>query len=305
MPTPTKGPRLGGSPAHERLMLANLATSLFEHGRITTTETKAKRLRPLAEKLVTFAKRGDLHARRQVMTTIRDKDVVHTLFAEIGPRYENRPGGYTRITKVGPRKGDNAPMAVIELVEALTVGQQAVGEAERARGTRFASGAGAAAAAGEVTADAVETADDVRRGAGDRHRRLRARRRAPGRRRRHPGADRRERRRRRGRQRLAGAGRRRRRRDQRRRARRRRHRGRRRPRRRGRARPRSNEPTLDQPARPGRARHRHRWRARPSSSGDLLRRHGAARLGAPARSAHGAGRPGAGAGHGAAAPTST
>jgi large subunit ribosomal protein L17 len=140
-------------------MLANLATSLFEHGRITTTETKAKRLRPLAEKLVTFAKRGDLHARRQVMTTIRRKDVVHHLFAEIGPRYENRPGGYTRITKVGHRKGDNAPMAVIELVEALTVGQQAVGEAERARGTRFASGAGAAAASGEVTADAVDTAD--------------------------------------------------------------------------------------------------------------------------------------------------
>jgi large subunit ribosomal protein L17 len=159
MPTPTKGPRLGGSPAHERLMLANLATSLFEHGRITTTEAKAKRLRPLAEKLVTFAKRGDLHARRQVMTTIRDKDVVHTLFAEIGPRFENRPGGYTRITKVGPRKGDNAPMAVIELVEALTVGQQAVGEAERARGTRFAAGAGGASAAGEVTADAVETAE--------------------------------------------------------------------------------------------------------------------------------------------------
>jgi large subunit ribosomal protein L17 len=137
-------------------MLANLATSLFEHGRITTTETKAKRLRPLAEKLVTFAKRGDLHARRQVMTTIRDKDVVHLLFAEIGPRYANRPGGYTRITKVGPRKGDNAPMAVIELVEALTVAQQAVGEAERARGTKFAAGAGAAAAAGEVTAEAVE-----------------------------------------------------------------------------------------------------------------------------------------------------
>jgi large subunit ribosomal protein L17 len=159
MPTPTKGPRLGGSPAHERLMLANLATSLFEHGRITTTEAKAKRLRPLAEKLVTFAKRGDLHARRQVMTTIRDKDVVHTLFAEIGPRYENRPGGYTRITKVGPRKGDNAPMAVIELVEALTVAQQAVGEAERARGTQFATGAGAAAAAGEVTADALEEAE--------------------------------------------------------------------------------------------------------------------------------------------------
>jgi large subunit ribosomal protein L17 len=162
MPTPTKGPRLGGSPAHERLMLANLATSLFEHGRITTTEAKAKRLRPLAEKLVTFAKRGDLHARRRVMTTIRDKDVVHTLFAEIGPRFADRPGGYTRITKVGPRKGDNAPMAVIELVEGQTVAQQAVGEAERARGTRFAgaaSGAGAASAAGEVTADALATAD--------------------------------------------------------------------------------------------------------------------------------------------------
>jgi len=142
-------------------MLANLATSLFEHGRITTTEAKAKRLRPYAEKLVTFAKRGDLHARRQVMTVIRDKDVIHTLFAEIGPRYENRPGGYTRITKVGPRKGDNAPMAVIELVEALTVSQQAVGEAERARGTRFASGAGSAAASGEVTADALEDAGDT------------------------------------------------------------------------------------------------------------------------------------------------
>src|SRR3954464_4242794 len=169
MPTPTKGPRLGGSPPHERLMLANLGPSLFEHGRITTTEAKAKRLRPYAEKLVTFAKRGDLHARRQVMTVIRDKDVVHHLFAEIGPRYENRPGGYTRIVKVGPRKGDNAPMAVIELVEALTVAQQAVGEAERARGTRFAgapagprfagapaAGAGAASAAGEVTADVTE-----------------------------------------------------------------------------------------------------------------------------------------------------
>src|SRR5215212_3242653 len=164
MPTPTKGPRLGGSPAHERLMLANLATSLFEHGRITTTEAKAKRLRPYAEKLVTFAKRGDLHARRQVMTVIREKDVVHHLFAEIGPRYVDRPGGYTRITKVGPRKGDNAPMAVIELVEGQTVAQQAVGEAERARGTRFAgaaSGAGAASAAGEVTADALEAADDT------------------------------------------------------------------------------------------------------------------------------------------------
>ena len=137
MPTPTKGPRLGGGPAHERLMLANLATSLFEHGRITTTEAKAKRLRPLAERLITFAKRGDLHARRQVMTVVRDKDVVHKLFAEIGPRFAERPGGYTRIIKVGPRKGDNAPMAVIELVEGLTVAQEAVGEAERARGTRF------------------------------------------------------------------------------------------------------------------------------------------------------------------------
>jgi large subunit ribosomal protein L17 len=169
MPTPTKGPRLGGSPAHERLMLANLATSLFEHGRITTTETKAKRLRPYAEKLVTFAKRGDLHARRQVMTVIRDKNVVHHLFAEIGPRYENRPGGYTRITKVGPRKGDNAPMAVIELVEGQTVAQQAVGEAERARGSRFASRAGGASAAGEVTADALEPGlvdEDVTTGPG-------------------------------------------------------------------------------------------------------------------------------------------
>jgi large subunit ribosomal protein L17 len=119
MPSPTKGPRLGGSPAHERLMLANLATALFEHGRITTTEAKAKRLRPLAERLVTFAKRGDLSSRRRVMTVIRDKGVVHVLFSEIGPRYDNRPGGYTRITKLGPRKGDNAPMAVIELVEAL------------------------------------------------------------------------------------------------------------------------------------------------------------------------------------------
>src|SRR5689334_21651019 len=117
MPTPTKGPRLGGGPAHERLMLANLATSLFTHDRITTTVAKAKRLRPLAEKLITFAKRGDLHARRQVMTLIGDKDVVHKLFAEIGPKMAERPGGYTRIVKVGPRKGDNAPMAIIELVE--------------------------------------------------------------------------------------------------------------------------------------------------------------------------------------------
>ena len=119
MPSPTKGPRLGGSPAHERLMLANLATALFEHGRITTTEAKAKRLRPLAERLITFAKRGDLSSRRRVMTVIRDKSIVHELFAEIAPMYDNRDGGYTRITKIGPRKGDNAPMAVIELVERL------------------------------------------------------------------------------------------------------------------------------------------------------------------------------------------
>jgi large subunit ribosomal protein L17 len=137
MPTPTKGPRLGSGPAHERLMLANLATSLFEHGRITTTEAKAKRLRPLAERLITFAKRGDLHARRQVMTVVRDKDVVHKLFADIGPAYAARPGGYTRIIKVGNRKGDNAPMAQISLVEALTASQSVVGEAERARGSRF------------------------------------------------------------------------------------------------------------------------------------------------------------------------
>src|ERR1700709_320227 len=124
MPTPTKGPRLGGSPAHERLMLANLATALFEHDKITTTEAKAKPLRPPVEQLITVAKRGDLHARRQVMTVIRDKDVVHKLFAEIGPNFSERPGGYTRIIKVGPRKGDNAPMALIELVESRTERQK-------------------------------------------------------------------------------------------------------------------------------------------------------------------------------------
>ena len=116
MPTPTKGPRLGGGPAHERLMLNNMATSLFKHKRIVTTETKAKRLRPIAERLVTFAKRGDLHARRRVMQQILDKGVVHELFAEIAPLVAERQGGYTRITKLGYRKGDNAPMAVIELV---------------------------------------------------------------------------------------------------------------------------------------------------------------------------------------------
>jgi len=116
MPTPKKGARLGGSPAHQRLIISNLATALFEHGRITTTEAKARVLRPHAEKLITKAKKGDLHNRREVLKTIRDKSVVHTLFTEIAPTFAERPGGYTRITKIGPRKGDNAPMAVIELV---------------------------------------------------------------------------------------------------------------------------------------------------------------------------------------------
>ncbi|WP_446721301.1 50S ribosomal protein L17, sunset domain variant [Luteococcus sp. H101] len=121
MPTPTKGPRLGGSPTHERIILANLASQLFEHGRITTTETKAKRVRPLAEKLISKAKRGDLHNRRQVLKTITDQGVVHTLFTEIAPAMAERDGGYTRITKIGNRKGDNAPMAVIELVTEAVV----------------------------------------------------------------------------------------------------------------------------------------------------------------------------------------
>ncbi len=155
MPTPTKGPRLGGGPAHERLLLANLATALFEHDRITTTEAKAKRLRPLAERLITFAKRGDLHARRQVMTVIRDKDVVHKLFAEIGPNFAERPGGYTRIVKVNPRKGDNAPMAVIELVESLTAAQSIVREGERARGTKVAPRKAASGRTVEIAEDAA------------------------------------------------------------------------------------------------------------------------------------------------------
>ncbi len=153
MPTPTKGPRLGGSPAHERLMLANLATALFEHGKITTTEAKAKRLRPLAERLITHAKRGDLHARRRVLAVIRDKGVVHELFAEIGPRYATRPGGYTRITKIGPRKGDNAPMAVIELVEALA--EAVIAEATGAT-KRAVKESAAAAAAPVAVAEVAE-----------------------------------------------------------------------------------------------------------------------------------------------------
>lgn len=132
MPTPTKGPRLGGSPAHERLILANLAQSLFEHGKITTTEAKAKRLRPLAEKLITSAKRGTLHSRREVMKVISDKNVVHTLFADIAPAVANRPGGYTRIVKVLPRKGDNAPMAIIEIITEETVTSAASRVARRA-----------------------------------------------------------------------------------------------------------------------------------------------------------------------------
>jgi large subunit ribosomal protein L17 len=132
MPTPTKGPRLGGGPAHERLILANLATSLFEHDSITTTEAKAKRLRPLAERLITFAKRGDLHSRRRVLAVVSDKGVVHRLFTEIAPDMAERPGGYTRITKIGARKGDNAPMAVIELVREPLAKKATVKEAEAA-----------------------------------------------------------------------------------------------------------------------------------------------------------------------------
>lgn len=153
MPTPTKGPRLASSPAHERLMLANLATALFEHGAITTTEARAKRVRPLAERMITFAKRGDLHARRQVMTVIRDKAVVHLLFTEIGPRFATRPGGYTRITKIGPRKGDNAPMAVIELCEPLA--EQVVAEATGAT-KRAAKDPAAAAPSPPVDQPAVD-----------------------------------------------------------------------------------------------------------------------------------------------------
>lgn len=153
MPTPTKGARLGGSPAHQRLMLANLATALFEHGKITTTEAKARRLRPYAERLVTKAKRGDLHARRQVAAVIHDKAVVHELFTEIAPGYAGRNGGYTRITKLGPRKGDNAPMAVIELVEPLA--EQTVAEATAATKRAAKDQAKAAAAAAPAAAAAV------------------------------------------------------------------------------------------------------------------------------------------------------
>jgi len=163
MPQPSKGKRMGGSPAHERLILANLATALFEHGRITTTEARARRLRPVAERLITISKKGDLHARRRVLTVIRNKDVVHTLFAEIGPRYENREGGYTRIVKIGPRKGDNAPMAVIELVEVLDAARAAEGVARRAaKEAEMAKAAKDAAAAKEAAAVAAAApVDDV------------------------------------------------------------------------------------------------------------------------------------------------
>ena len=153
MPAPTKGARLGGSPAHERMLLANLATELFRHRAITTTEARARRLRPYAERLVTFGKKGDLASRRRVMRIIRDRGVVHALFEEIAPTFSERPGGYTRITKIGPRKGDNAPMAVIELVsEAYSPKQAVVKEAEGA--TKNASKpavAEAAVAAGAKT----------------------------------------------------------------------------------------------------------------------------------------------------------
>jgi large subunit ribosomal protein L17 len=165
MPAPTKGARLGGSAAHQRLILANLASQLFEHGRIVTTEAKAKRLRPLAEKLITKAKRGDIHARRLVLTTVRDKGVVHTLFTEIAPSLADREGGYTRITKVGPRKGDNAPMAVIELVkesveESRKANAKAVAApAKKAPAAKKAAAKSApAAAAGATAAPAAEAA---------------------------------------------------------------------------------------------------------------------------------------------------
>jgi large subunit ribosomal protein L17 len=157
MPTPTKGARLGGSPAHERLILANLATSLFEHGRITTTEAKAKRLRPFAEKLISKAKRGDLHNRREVLKTIRNKDVLHKLFAEIGPFFADREGGYTRITKTMPRKGDNAAMAVIALVAEKT----ATSEAEAARRSANRAAEAKTETATEAPAEVEETTAEV------------------------------------------------------------------------------------------------------------------------------------------------
>jgi large subunit ribosomal protein L17 len=155
MPTPTKGHRLGGSPAHERHILANLATALFQHGKITTTEAKARRLRPVAERLITFAKRGDLHARRHVMTMVTDKGVVHQLFTEIAPEFSERDGGYTRITKIGPRKGDNAAMAVIELVRGEPVAARPRRRARRLDTTAAAPAPAPAPATATATATAV------------------------------------------------------------------------------------------------------------------------------------------------------
>src|SRR5256714_11983506 len=158
MPTPTKGHRLGGSPAHERHILANLATALFQHGRITTTEATATRLRQVAERLITFAKRGDLHARRHVLTVVTDKGVVHQLFTEIAPEFSERDGGYTRITKIGPRKGDNAAMAVIELVRGEPV---AARPRRRARRAPAAAPARGTAAAAEAEVEATEAAAEA------------------------------------------------------------------------------------------------------------------------------------------------
>ncbi|MHA7285408.1 50S ribosomal protein L17 [Arthrobacter sp. MDT3-44] len=162
MPTPTKGPRLGGGPAHERLMLANLAASLFEHKRITTTVTKAKRLRPYAERLITFAKKGDLASRRRVLGVISSKSIVHELFTDIAPAVANREGGYTRITKIGNRKGDNAPMAVIELVlEPMSAKQSVVAEAEQAKAPAAAAAPAAESVEVPETAEAVESVDSA------------------------------------------------------------------------------------------------------------------------------------------------
>ncbi len=161
MPTPTKGHRLGGSPAHERHILANLATALFQHGRITTTEAKARRLRPVAERLITFAKRGDLHARRHVLATVTDKGVVHQLFTEIAPEFSERDGGYTRITKIGPRKGDNAAMAVIELVRGEPVAAKPRRRARRTEPRTTGTPAAAETAGTSATATAVAEADEA------------------------------------------------------------------------------------------------------------------------------------------------
>jgi large subunit ribosomal protein L17 len=161
MPTPTKGHRLGGSPAHERHILANLATALFQHGRIVTTEAKARRLRPVAERLITFAKRGDLHARRHVLTVVTDKGVVHQLFTEIAPEFSERDGGYTRITKIGPRKGDNAAMAVIELVRGEPVAAKPRRRTRRAEAPAAAATAAEPEAAAVATDEALEADDDV------------------------------------------------------------------------------------------------------------------------------------------------